>query len=422
MTNAQLLPSSPILYDVHNAEHPVGSERVDITAFLERYGRGDALDTPTARDEFLSRIEEHRVHGRGGAHFPSAIKIRSALASGGGGSVIANAAEGEPSAAKDAALWQANPHLVLRGLFAVAKLTAAENVGVWVHEDSFATRNSIDEALNERHGGGIGDSHTVRTYLSPHRYVSGEASAIINAVQGGPAIPKFFPKKSRAWGEGNPPVLIFNTETLAHIGLLAGSRAQTGSGETTLITVLEPQRRVVGEVSSDLSFAELLGDHREAEAVLLGGYGGQWATWQQIESLPVHEQAVREHGLSLGAGIIAPLPVQICGLVETARITEWMAGESAQQCGPCIYGLQWLAEDTAQLARGGKGTKAALRRMRERLPQLVKRGACAHPDGVVRMVNTALEVFADEITLHRKHRCSATSAAEFFPTRQGMHA
>lgn len=422
MTKAQLLPSSPVLYDVHNAEHPVGSERINITAFLENYGRGDALDTPAARDEFLSRIDERRVHGRGGAHFPSAIKIRSALASGGGGSVIANAAEGEPSAAKDAALWQTNPHLVLRGLFAVAKLTAAEHVGVWVHEDSFATRNSIDEALRERHETGIDDPHMVRTYLSPHRYVSGEASAIINAVQGGPAIPKFFPKKSRAWGEGNPPVLVSNTETLAHIGLLAGPIPQANSAETTLVTVLEPNQRVVSEVASDVLFAQLLGDQPQTEAILLGGYGGQWATWQQIESLPVHEQAVREHGLSLGAGIIAPLPAQVCGLVETARITEWMAGESAQQCGPCIYGLQWLAEDTAQLARGGKGTKAAVRRMRERLPHLVKRGACAHPDGVVRMVNTALDVFVDEIALHRKHRCSASSDAEFFPTRQGMHA
>jgi NADH:ubiquinone oxidoreductase subunit F (NADH-binding) len=411
-----------VLYDVHHAEHPVGSERFDVNAFLAKYGPANPLETPEARDALLNQIDQHRVHGRGGAHFPSAIKIRSALAAGGGGSVIANAAEGEPSAAKDAALWQSNPHLVLRGLFAVAKLTSAHNVGVWVHEDSFATRNSIDRALKERHENGIEPHKKVRTYLSPHRYVSGEASAIINAVQGGPAIPKFFPTKARAWGEGNPPVLVFNTETLAHIGLLAGAAPQADSIETTLVTMLELERRTVSEVSSQLSFANLLGEQRQTEALLLGGYGGQWATWQQIQSLPVHEESLREHGLSLGAGIIAPLPAQLCGVVETARITAWMAGESAQQCGPCIFGLQWLTEDTAQLARGGKGTKAALRRMRARLPQLVKRGACAHPDGVVRMVNTALDVFADEIALHRKNRCSASSNAEFFPTRQGMHA
>lgn len=418
----QLLPTSPILYDVHDSEHPSGTRRLNITEFLAERGDALPLDSAESREALLDQIDTHHVHGRGGAHFPSAIKIRSAIAAGGGGTVIANAAEGEPSAAKDAALWQTNPHLVLRGLFAVAALIGARNVGVWVHDDSHATRASIDDALVERRARLGDDMWPVRVYLSPHRYVSGEASAIINAVQGGPAVPKFFPSKARAWGEGNSPVLVFNTETLAHIGILASRRTSEDYAGDTLITVLEIGRRVVQEVPSTSRFDSLFAHPIPPKAVLLGGYGGQWAHWRDIAELPVNEEAVREHGLSLGAGIVAPLPMDMCGLRETARITVWMAGQSAKQCGPCIFGLQWLAEDVNTVAAAGSGVKAALKRMNDRLPQLVKRGACTHPDGVVRMVSTALEVFADEVAVHKKRRCSARYDRPFFPTTQGMHA
>lgn len=418
----QLLPTSPILYDVHDSEHPSGTRRVNLTEFLAERGGVLPLDSAESQEALLEQIDQHRVHGRGGAHFPSAIKIRSALAAGGGGTVIANAAEGEPSAAKDAALWQTNPHLVLRGLFAVAAIVQARSVGVWVHDDSHATRASIDDALVERRAELGDDIWPVRVYLSPHRYVSGEASAIINAVQGGPAVPKFFPSKARAWGDGNPPVLVFNTETLAHIGALASKRTSDSYADDTLITVLELDRRVVQEVAATRRFDTLFAHPAPPKAVLLGGYGGQWALWQDIAQLPVTDAALREHGLSLGAGIVAPLPLDMCGLRESARISEWMASQSAKQCGPCIYGLEWLAEDMNTLAAAGKGTKAALKRMRERLPQLVKRGACSHPDGVVRMVSSALDVFADEVALHKKHRCSAKYDRPFFPTTQEMHA
>lgn len=418
----QLLPTSPILYDVHDSEHPTGTTRISLTDFESRYGASLLDGTQDARDVLLAAIDNHHVHGRGGAHFPSAIKIRSALASGEGGTVIANAAEGEPSAAKDAALWQTNPHLVLRGLWAVADLIRAKDVGIWVHDDSFATRASIDDALAERAQEGTEQALPLKVYLSPHRYVSGEASAIINAVQGGPAVPKFFPSKARAWGDGNLPVLVFNTETLAHIGLLASANESATYADQTLITVLQPGRRLVQEVGPETQFASLLHQPRPPQAVLLGGYGGQWAQWDAVAELSLNETTVREHGLSLGAGIIAPLPADVCGVKETARVTEWMASQSARQCGPCIYGLEWLAEDMNILAEGGKSVKAALKRMRDRLPQLVKRGACTHPDGVARMVTTALDVFENEIALHKNKQCSAQYTRPFFPTTTEVHA
>jgi NADH:ubiquinone oxidoreductase subunit F (NADH-binding) len=56
---------------------------------------------------------------------------------------------------------------------------------------------------------------------------------------------------------------------------------------------------------------------------------------------------------------------------------------------------------------GGDGHDAA--RLARWCAQVRGRGACHHPDGAVRLVSSALAVFADEIAHHGAGRCSGTS-------------
>jgi NADH:ubiquinone oxidoreductase subunit F (NADH-binding) len=88
-----------------------------------------------------------------------------------------------------------------------------------------------------------------------------------------------------------------------------------------------------------------------------------------------------------------------CGLMETARIVHYLAGQSAGQCGPCVYGLPAIADDVTRLARG-HADPALLGRLERRLAQVNGRGACRHPDGAVNVARSALRVFADDVRLH----------------------
>jgi ferredoxin len=69
-----------------------------------------------------------------------------------------------------------------------------------------------------------------------------------------------------------------------------------------------------------------------------------------------------------------------CPLVEVERVLSHLAGESAGQCGPCMFGLPAIADDWRRLGDPHQSA-AALQRLQRRLVEIAGRGACRHPAG-----------------------------------------
>ena len=92
----------------------------------------------------------------------------------------------------------------------------------------------------------------------------------------------------------------------------------------------------------------------------------------------------------------------------TAALTGYLAGMTAGRCGPCLNGLPALAEAVAALAAGGPaGDQPAAG---ELTALLRGRGACAHPDGTVRLVASLLDAFPEEVRTHELGGCSLRPA------------
>ena len=163
--------------------------------------------------------------------------------------------------------------------------------------------------------------------------------------------------------------------------------------------------------ATGISAEELAG----ARGVLLGGYGGGWVSPKVFGELAVSEKAARRAGATLGAGVVALLPGDVCPLAEMADVVRYMEGQGAGQCGPCVHGLAELADTLERLAYGGAGGPGT-DRILEICNLVDGRGACRHPDGVARFVRTGLGVFADEVASHqRRGHCSQTRAARVLP-------
>jgi NADH:ubiquinone oxidoreductase subunit F (NADH-binding) len=359
-------------------------------------------------------LEDCGLTGRGGAGFPSVRKL-AAVAAGRRAVVVANGAEGEPLSSKDRLLLTRAPHLVLDGLQLVAEATSAAEAYAYVPEDLCAL---VTSALVERRGV---DRIAVTVVAAPDAFISGEETAAVSRLSGGPALPRDKARMVVTSGVRGRPTLVHNVETLAQLALAArrgpawfrevGTADEPGSFLSTISGAVA--RPGVYELGYGVPLGDLLaaagGPSAPLQAVLIGGYHGAWVPWPDAAQVPVSRAGLRPFGASPGAGVIAALPARQCGLVQTSRIVTYLAAQSAGQCGPCLNGLPRLAEQFDLLV-GVPGRPAAASALQEvrRMAGLVEgRGACHHPDGTVRLVRSALETFASDIGAHRRGGCVA---------------
>jgi NADH:ubiquinone oxidoreductase subunit F (NADH-binding) len=369
-----------------------------------RYGARPDFRTPAAAERLIVTLDEVALTGRGGGHFPTARKWRSVRTSTGPRPVVvANGAEGEPLSRKDSTLLELRPHLVLDGLACAAEALDAAEAVVWLHDGDHLARSAVSRALAERHS--HVDEVPMRIAVGPDHYLTGESSAVARALAGGPALPAFRRGPRPGHGPDGRPTLVHNVETLARVALVARGEEAVDSalvsvswGDTIVVLELPDTCTVQDAVRSVLGEADV-------QAVLLGGYGGSWVSWERAGTARLRESYLRTHRLSLGAGVIGALPAGECGLRQAARIAGYLAESSARQCGPCMFGLDAIADSARALAKGGRRKRREVARLTGFLEEVRGRGACNHPDGAARMVASALDTFGADVHAHLKGRC-----------------
>jgi NADH:ubiquinone oxidoreductase subunit F (NADH-binding) len=175
----------------------------------------------------------------------------------------------------------------------------------------------------------------------------------------------------------------------------------------------------VHEIAIGTPVAEVLdlagGPSAPLQALLLGGYFGNWVDAADAMSRPFSSCGLADLGAGVGAGLIAALPADACGLAETARVVRYLANESAGQCGPCLFGLDAIAGGLERLA---DGSTSDIRLLRRWLGQVDGRGACSHPDGAARLVRSTLDRFGPELEQHAQGWCCGTSSVLPVPPRR----
>jgi NADH:ubiquinone oxidoreductase subunit F (NADH-binding) len=368
--------------------------------------------------DLLGRIERSGLRGHGGAGFPLALKMRAVIAAKGTPIVLANGSEGEPASRKDRLLLERLPHLVLDGALLAGAAVGADELMICVSVAAGEAQRSIAEAIEERRRASR-RLPKLGIVQVPDRYISGQESALVNHINGKPALPGFTPPRVFERGVRRRPTQVSNVETLAHLALIArhgsrwfralGTDEQPGSALVTLSgAVAYPD---VYEIEHGASLGELVaaagGTRGPLRAALVGGYSGAWVAAGSLSNLALENERLASHGAMLGAGVIALLGEESCGVAETARIARWFAQQSARQCGPCVNGLGAIATELEQIANG-TSQRGSLERLSRWASLMLGRGACGHPDGAVRLISSALQVFGDELHNHASRGpCSA---------------
>jgi NADH:ubiquinone oxidoreductase subunit F (NADH-binding) len=374
----------------------------DLETHLRRYG---PLPQPRL-DALLRAVAESGLTGRGGAGFPTATKVRAVA----GGSrrpvIVGNALEGEPLSSKDAVLIDYNPHLVLDGLEVLARATRARRAVLAVGPD-------IDPGPAFLAARG----RNVDVVPLEGAFVAGQESALVNQLNGRPALPGDSFTRVTESGVDGRPTLVLNVETLAQLALLvrhgpdwfraAGTPDDPG---TSLFTISGAVRRPgVVEAQRGMPLRAVLApaEPERVSAVLVGGYHGAWVPATDLD-VRLTAPSLAPYRAAVGAGVLHVLDESTCPLVFAMGVMEYLAAESAEQCGPCLNGLPHLAHNLRRLAAGVRDP--AIPAELARMARLVTgRGACAHPDGSARFVASTLDIFRGHVAAHLEGWCPTSS-------------
>ncbi len=375
--------------------------------------------------QIIAEVDQSGLRGRGGAAFPVARKLAAVASRRGQKIVLANGTEGEPASSKDRLLLAELPHLVLDGIAVAARAVAAETAILAYPDDDPLIGDRLVGAVEERRRAGIDADPKLELIAVDDGFVTGNESALVSLVSGGDGKPTFGPRPFER-GVRRRPTLVNNVETLAHLALIArhgarwfrelGTERDPGSALITLSGAVAVSG--VYEIEHGVPLTEVLDSAQVTEdlaAVLIGGYFGSWVPATAIPRLRLSPAELTAAGASLGAGVIVALGRSVCPVAEMARVAGYLAGQSAGQCGPCVNGLDAIADTLARVATG-TASPAAGRDLDRWTSTLAGRGACQFPDGVTRLVASALQVFADEFDDHRRHgRCERCNQRPVLP-------
>src|SRR5579875_2308419 len=393
-------PSSPAELDVPTIMR-IGAARM--TAGLDRMTRLDLqahteIFGPLPRmsaDELIATASQVDLRGQGGAAFPFARKLQAvvdaAKKTGQPTIVVVNATEGEPGSFKDKMLMIRSPYLIL---------TAAEP----------------------------GLRKMVRVVQLPERFISGESGALIRGINGKKPLPPGRKTLAAERGVDDLPTLLSNASTFAQVSVLAllgpARFASVGVPEepgTVLLSVSGSAKHpAVVECPTGVPLGAVL-DICQAPAgdgVLVGGYHGMWLDAEAAYQVPVGREGLAAAGGTFGSGIVLPLGDGTCPLGEVSRIANYLAGESAGQCGPCKLGLPSIARALAAIVDGSGGIEA-LDTARRAAAMVNGRGACSHPDGMTRFVLSALDVFTEDLAAHVFHSTCGRPVRGVLPLPEG---
>lgn len=382
------------------------AEGPSLAAHRERHGPVPEVGLETLMD----LVGRTGVRGRGGAAFPFATKLATA-ARRRRSVVVVNLAEGEPASAKDSALALTRPHLVLDGAVATAAALGSRSVHLVLPGERPDTGRAMERAVAERD-----DRVRITLHTAAERFVAGQARAVLELMSGRPNLPVTAWSPEAVSGHGGRPTLLSNAETWAQVGLLvlAGPAAYRRLGTpvepgSTLLTLSRPGASPeVHEVAFGTPWGEVLRSLQPRDEVLVGGFHGTWTRWESLATTTVSPAGMITAGTPLGAGVVHVPGASTCPLAFTSDVVDYLAGQSAQRCGPCFNGLPALALEL-RAATQGRASTARI----EQLTRLVeRRGACAHPDGTVRLVRSALRVLEDEVSAHQQGRCRLQAPQE----------
>jgi NADH:ubiquinone oxidoreductase subunit F (NADH-binding) len=385
-------------------------------------GRGLEIALGATPGAVIDEIAKSGLRGRGGAGFPTGEKWLAIRGTGTGARyAVCNAAEGEPATFKDRLLMRTNPYRVLEGLAIAAYAVGAEQAFLGVKETFGPEVEALGRALDEMQRADALGPVPIQVVLGPDLYLFGEETGLEEVIEGRLPLPRVarpFMLGLFAQPPNENPTLVNNVETLSNVPHVMADGADwlraSGTPEspgTMLFTVCgDVQREGVFELPLGTPMRHLVEDlgggppdGRNVKAIFPGASNTVIGVGEL--DLPMDFESMRALGTGLGAGGFAVFDESACMVKAAYLYSRFLSIESCGQCPACKFGTGEVTRLLAELDTGAR-SDADLQTILARARSSTDGQKCALPTGESLLIQSLVQVFADEFRGHVGTGCS----------------
>ncbi len=384
--------------------------------------RGLSEMTP---EEVRLAVKDSGLRGRGGAGFPTGDKWSFVPMEDGAPRpkyLVVNADEMEPGTFKDRLLLEGDPHQLIEGTVLSAYAIQAEITYIFLRWEYRLAALRLEHAIAEAYRAGylgpdiLGSGFGLELYLhvSAGRYICGEETGLLNALEGRRANPRSKPPYPQSVGVWGRPTVVNNVETICNIPHIVSHGAEwfrglslTGEGGSKLYGVSgRVNRPGCWELPLGTTLGEIVEEHAggmqhgyRLRGLLPGGASTDFLTSEHFE-VPMDFGSVEKAGSRLGTGTIIILDDSVCPVGMVLNLERFFARESCGWCTPCWGGLQ-LVTATLESIEAGEGRPGDLELLEEHC-RLLGPGYtyCALAPGAMEPLQSALKYFRGDFERH----------------------
>ncbi|MFA5018228.1 MAG: NADH-quinone oxidoreductase subunit NuoF [Methylobacter sp.] len=362
-------------------------------------------------------VKDAGLRGRGGAGFGTGLKWSLVPVDDLSQTryLVANADEMEPGTFKDRMLLEQDPHQLIEGMIIAAYAIQAQRAYIFLRGEYHVAKFRLEQALLEaRSKGYLGEyildsdfSLEIVLHTGTGRYICGEETALLNALEGKRATPRAkppFPLVSGLWGK---PTVVNNVETLCNVphilhygvewyqglglGVDKGTKLFGASGRVKSPGLWElpmgtPIREIIEQHAGGMR------DGYTLRGFLPGGASTDFLLPEHLDVVMDFE-AVAKAGSRMGTGVIIVLDDKTCPVRMVLNLEQFFAQESCGWCTPCRDGLPWTVTLLKDII-AGKGRIEDLDTLAG-LTRMLGPGNtfCALAPGAVEPLQSALKYF-----------------------------
>ena len=409
----------------------MGRGPLDISGYqaVDGYQSIQVIAKGLSPHDALELVKASGLKGRGGAGFPTGLKwsfVPQGDNSPGQKYFVVNADEMEPGTFKDRLLMEGDPHLLIEGVIIGSYAIQASKAYVFLRGEYTASERALKKAIDEAYEKGYLGSNILGTgfnldiilHTSAGRYICGEETALLNALEGKRAIPRAkppFPQVSGLWGK---PTIVNNVETICNLpGILTygvdwyhgltkgkdhGTKLFGVSGKVNTPGCWElPLGTPIRELFEN--YAGGMRDGLELKGFLPGGGSTDFMLPEHLD-LNLDYDEITKAGSRLATGTMIILDNETCPVGMVGNLMKFFSHESCGFCTPCRDGLPWVDEIFNEF-ENGYGSEKDLEILHEHVDFLGPgRTFCALAPGATAPLGSGLKYFAEDFYRHIKEK------------------